>query len=98
MGMRTMAMLDTLVHGETAFLARVKREIRITETTLGPESGFEPGHRVVFEKPRVSDYRASVADIAEYSAHSFVRTGNSANGTSRKEAVERSTIAWWLVN
>ena len=65
-GIRAMAMLDTLVHGETAFLARVAQEIRITEAVLGPESGFEPGHRVVFEKPRVSDYRASSVDIAEY--------------------------------
>jgi glycosyltransferase involved in cell wall biosynthesis len=65
-GIRAMAMLDTLVHGETAFLARVAQEIRITEAVLGPEAGFEPGHRVVFEKPRVSDYRASVPDIAEY--------------------------------
>jgi glycosyltransferase involved in cell wall biosynthesis len=65
-GIRAMAMLDTLVHGETAFLARVAQEIRITETILGPAAGFEPGHRVVFEKPRVSDYRASVPDIAEY--------------------------------
>jgi len=65
-GIRAMAMLDTLVHGETAFLARVAEEIRIKEAVLGPESGFEPGHRVVFEKPRVSDYRASSPDIAEY--------------------------------
>ena len=65
-GIRAMAMLDTLVHGETAFLAPVAEEIRITESVLGPESGFEPGHRVVFEKPRVSDYRASSPDIAEY--------------------------------
>jgi glycosyltransferase involved in cell wall biosynthesis len=65
-GIRAMAMLDTLVHGETAFLARVAEEIRITETVLGPEAGFEPGHRVVFGKPRVADYRASTPDIAEY--------------------------------
>jgi starch synthase len=63
-GIRAMAMLDTLVHGETAFLAGVAREISITETVLGPESGFEPNHRVVFGKPRVADYRASAADIA----------------------------------
>jgi glycosyltransferase involved in cell wall biosynthesis len=63
-GIRAMAMLDTLVHGETAFLAGVAREIRITETVLGPESGFEPNHRVVFDKRRVADYRASPQDIA----------------------------------
>ena len=33
---------------------------------LGPESGFEPGHHVVFDPPRVSDYRASAQDIAAY--------------------------------
>ena len=65
-GIRAMAMLDTLVHGETAFLAGVAREIHITEAVLGPESGFEPGHRVVFEIPRVSDYRASSRDVAIY--------------------------------
>jgi len=65
-GIRAMAMLDTLVHGETAFLARVAREIRITETVMGPESGFEPNHKVVFNQPRVADYRASSPDIAEY--------------------------------
>jgi len=63
-GIRAMAMLDTLVHGETAFLANVAQEIHITEAVLGPESGFEPGHHVVFDKPRVSDYRASSQDIA----------------------------------
>jgi glycosyltransferase involved in cell wall biosynthesis len=65
-GIRAMAMLDTLVHGETAFLASVAQTIHITEAVLGPESGFEPGHHVVFDKPRVSDYRASSQDIAEY--------------------------------
>jgi len=65
-GIRAMAMLDTLVHGETAFLARVAREIRITETVMGPESGFEPDHKVVFNQPRVVDYRASSPDIAAY--------------------------------
>jgi len=64
-GIKAMAMLDTLVHGETAFLARVEQEIRITETIAGEEAGFEPGHKVRFPQPRVVDYRASVKDIAE---------------------------------
>jgi len=63
-GIRAMAMLDTLVHGETAFLAGVAETIEITGAVLGREAGFEPGHHVVFEKPRVADYRASVPDIA----------------------------------
>ena len=65
-GIRAMAMLDTLVHGETALLASVAEEIRITEAVLGPAAGFEPGHRVVFASPRVADYRASSRDIAAH--------------------------------
>jgi len=65
-GIKAMAMLDTLVHGETAFLAGVAQEIRLMEATLGEESGYEPGHRVVFEQPRTADYRASVYDIADH--------------------------------
>lgn len=65
-GIRAMAMLETLVHGETAFLAGVAQENRIGETILGEESGFESGHRVVFENFRTADYRASIYDIADY--------------------------------
>ncbi|MHC4673568.1 MAG: glycosyltransferase family 4 protein [Planctomycetota bacterium] len=65
-GIRAMAMLETLVHEETAFLAGVAQENRISETILGKESGFQDGHRIVFENFRTADYRASVYDIAEY--------------------------------
>lgn len=65
-GIKAMAMLDTLVHGETALLADVAQEISVTETIVGHEAGFEAGHRVKFATPRVVDYRASVKDIAEH--------------------------------
>ena len=65
-GIKAMAMLDTLVHGETAFLARIAQEVRLREAVLGEESGYENGHRVVFSRPRTADYRASIYDIAEY--------------------------------
>ena len=65
-GIKAMAMMDTLVHGETAFLAGVAQEIRLREAIVGEESGFESGHRVVFPKPRTADYRASIYDIADY--------------------------------
>ena len=86
-----MAMLDTLVHGETALLAGVAQEIRITETVLGPEAGFEPGHRVVFEKPRVADYRASAPDIAGFLKLLLNDAGlrDRMGEAGRKRAVER---------
>jgi len=65
-GIKAMAMLDTLVHGETALLASIAQEVRIAETTVGEESGFEAGHRVVFDNFRTADYRASVHDLANY--------------------------------
>jgi starch synthase len=65
-GIRAMGMLDTMTHGETAFLARVAQEVRLRETVVGDESGYETGHRVVFKSPRIVDYRASVHDIANY--------------------------------
>jgi glycosyltransferase involved in cell wall biosynthesis len=63
-GIKAMGMLDTMVQGETAYLAGIAREVRLRETIVGDESGYESGHRVVFKSPRIVDYRASVHDIA----------------------------------
>jgi len=63
---KAMGMLDTLIHGETAFLAEVAKKIVVNEVVLGGESGFEDQHRVQFKVPRTVDYRASVHDIAKY--------------------------------
>jgi len=65
-GIKGMGMLDTLIHGRTAFLASVAQEVRMKETIVGDESGYEPGHKVAFKRPRIVDYRASVHDIANY--------------------------------
>lgn len=65
-GIRAMAMLETLVHGDTALLAGVATENVATGTVVGPEAGFEPGHRIEFPSPRTVDYRASVPDLAEH--------------------------------
>jgi alpha-maltose-1-phosphate synthase len=64
--MKAMGMLDTLVHGETAFLAKVARKIEVDHVVLGVESGFEEPRTVTFEKPRTVDYRADVQDVARY--------------------------------
>jgi len=61
-----MAFRDTMVHGETAFLAGVAKEIMISEAVLGEDQGFQPNSSVSFSKPRTSDYRASVNDIATH--------------------------------
>ena len=65
-GIRAMGMLDTLVHKQTAFLARVAQEVRVRETTVDPPDDRQPARRVMFKRPRTADYRASVHDIAKY--------------------------------
>jgi len=66
LSIKAMGMLDTLIHGETAFLAEVAKKIVVNEVMLGTESGFEEHHKVVFNAPRTVDYRADVQDIAKY--------------------------------
>jgi len=66
LSINAMGMLDTLVQGETAFLAKVAKKIVVNEVMLGTESGFEEHHKVVFDNPRTVDYRADVQDIAKY--------------------------------
>jgi glycosyltransferase involved in cell wall biosynthesis len=61
-----MAFLDTMVHGETAFLAKVAEERKIGEAVFGEGHGIDDSHRVVFPNPRTVEYRASVPDIAKY--------------------------------
>ena len=61
-----MAFCDTMVHGETALLAKVAEEIQITEALYGGGHEYEENRRIVFPSPRTAEYRASVPDIAEY--------------------------------
>ncbi|RFS26534.1 glycosyltransferase [Chitinophaga silvatica] len=65
-GIRAMGMLDTLVHEETALLANVAEKIVVNEVTLGAESGYANGHKIIFNAPRTVDYRADVKDITEH--------------------------------
>jgi glycosyltransferase involved in cell wall biosynthesis len=65
-GIKAMAMLETLVHGKTALLADVAVEIRLKEAVVGEDQGYKDGHRVVFKAPRTVDYRASTHSIAEH--------------------------------
>jgi glycosyltransferase involved in cell wall biosynthesis len=65
-GIKAMGMLDTMIHGETAFLADIAQEIRLREAILGDESGYQGHQKVTFKSPRIVDYRASIHDIANY--------------------------------
>jgi glycosyltransferase involved in cell wall biosynthesis len=66
LGIQAMGMLDTLVDGETAFLASVAKQVVVKEMTLGKESGFEEKQRIVLDPPRIMEYRANPEDLAGY--------------------------------
>jgi glycosyltransferase involved in cell wall biosynthesis len=61
-----MAFLDTMIHGETAFLAKVAEERKISEAVIGESDRIDERRRVVFPNPRTVEYRASVPDVAKY--------------------------------
>jgi alpha-maltose-1-phosphate synthase len=65
-GIEAMGMLDTLVQGETAFLAKVAQKIVVNEVMIEDQDGIEGKQKVKFQQPRTVDYRASVNDIAKY--------------------------------
>jgi glycosyltransferase involved in cell wall biosynthesis len=65
-GIKAMGMLDTLVDGETAYLANVAQKIVTNEVNVGHEAGFKEAHKIVFDVPRTVDYRANAADIATH--------------------------------
>jgi starch synthase len=65
-GIKAMAMLDTLVHGETAYLAAVAQEIVLKEANSGEGEEGQAPQRLVFPTPRTVDYRPSVQDISTY--------------------------------
>lgn len=61
-----MAFKDTMVHGETAYLASVAHETKLAGANVGIDQGFEEGHYIAFPYLRTADFRASVPDVARY--------------------------------
>ncbi len=57
---------DTIVHGETGFLARVGETVQLTEEWAYEGMGFEADHKIVFDQPKVFAYRANIDDLAKY--------------------------------
>jgi starch synthase len=65
-GVKAMGMLDTMVDGETAYLAGIAQKIVIDHAIVGQEAGYDENFRVDFDIPRIVDYRANAEDIATY--------------------------------
>jgi glycosyltransferase involved in cell wall biosynthesis len=61
-----MGVKETVLHGETGFLARVAKWVSIAEGEVGCAEGFEKRKVVKFTKPKVIAVRANVDDLATY--------------------------------
>ena len=61
-----MGIKETVVHGETGYLARVARWIRITEGKVGPSEGYPERRVIKFAQPKLIAVRANAHDLADY--------------------------------
>lgn len=57
---------ETVIHGQTGFLANVSDTVVLNEEWVYPYMGFEEQKKVVFDEPKIFAYRADVGEIAEY--------------------------------
>lgn len=58
--------VDTIIHGQTGFLAEVGETVELKEEWAYEHMGFDADHKIVFDKPKVFAYRASVPDLVKY--------------------------------
>lgn len=58
--------VDTVVHEKTGFLAEVGETVELQEEWAYDYMGFEANHKIVFDKPKVFAYRASIPDLVKY--------------------------------
>lgn len=57
---------DTIIHGETGFLAKVESTVDLDSEIVNPDMGFEKEMRIFFDKSKTFAYRASVDDLAHH--------------------------------
>jgi glycosyltransferase involved in cell wall biosynthesis len=85
-----MGIKETVVHGETGFLADVDEWIAIDEGEVGPNEGYPEKKIIHFDKPKVIAVRASVDDLAKYALQmlSDDRLSTEMGAAARKHAEE----------
>ncbi|MEI6378156.1 MAG: glycosyltransferase family 4 protein [Candidatus Falkowbacteria bacterium] len=58
--------VDTIIHGKTGYLADIGQAVELKEEWAYESMGFDADHKIVFDKPKVFAYRASVPDLVKY--------------------------------
>lgn len=57
---------ETIIHGETGYLARVASTVDLESELVHPGFGFESEKRIYFDKPKTFAYKVNVEDLAKY--------------------------------
>ncbi|MBI2130626.1 glycosyltransferase family 4 protein [Candidatus Woesearchaeota archaeon] len=57
---------ETIVHGETGFLANVAETVDLVQEKVYPSMGFEKEGMVKFDRPKTFGYRANTDELAEH--------------------------------
>lgn len=64
---------DTIIHGQTGFLAKIGATIDLTEEWVTKEMGFKEVFRMKFDKPKTLAYRADIDDLAKFTLDLLVK-------------------------
>jgi len=57
---------ETIIHGQTGFLAEVAETVELTEEWAYDSMGFDATHKIKFDQPKIFAYRASISDLVKY--------------------------------
>jgi starch synthase len=57
---------DTILHGQTGFLAKVASTVDLSEEWVYPDMGFDRQFKMQFDKPKTLAYRADTDELAKY--------------------------------
>ncbi len=66
LSVNAMGIKETVIHGETGFMAKVGEWVSITEGEVGPKEGYPEQRVIKFAKPKLVAVRADVEDLAKY--------------------------------
>lgn len=85
-----MGIRETVLHGETGFMAQVAEWVAINEGRVGPDGGYPEPTVIKFDAPKVIACRADVDDLAKYLLMMLTDDGLTARmgAAGRKHAVE----------
>ena len=57
---------DTIIHGQTGFLAKVASTVDLEEEWVSKEMGFSEPFKMKFDKHKTLAYRADVDELAKF--------------------------------